>query len=230
MHRRQFLALGGAILALVLACTGVALAAGGTKVTVRVEGKTRTLLAPTVVTTHTGFITKGGAPSGACARTSAAGALDAATGGNWTGKFYASFSDYLISSILGETESGKKFFWGFYDNNKFASLGLCQTKVHPGDQLLLAAVPASGNEYPIAINAPASAKVGHQFNVTVVWFNAKGKPKPLKGATLSAGAKSGKTDSHGIVPLTPTHAGTFLLQATHTGYIRAAAVRLRVTG
>jgi hypothetical protein len=227
MHRRPVLALAGAIIALVLVPCAAALA---TTVTVRVEGKTRTLLAPTTVTTHAGFITKGGAPSGVCPKTSAAGALNAATHGNWTGKFYSSFSDYLISSILGDTESGKKYFWGFYVNNRFASLGVCQTTLHQGDQLLLAVVPVSGTEYPIAIKAPSSAKVGRKFNVTVVWFTAKGKSKQLRGATVSVGGRSGKTNSHGIVPLTPSHAGTFVLRATHAGYIRSAPVRLRVTG
>jgi hypothetical protein len=227
MHRRPILALGGAIIALALSTSGAALAAGGPTVTVRVEGKTRTLLAPTTVTTHAGFITKGG---GVCSKTSAAGALNAATHGNWTGKFYSSFKDYLINSILGETQSGKKYFWGFYKNNRFASLGVCQTTLHQGDQLLLAVVPVSGTEYPIAIKAPSSAKVGRKVKATVVWFNAKGKSNPLAGATLSVAGRTGKTNSHGIVWLTPSHAGTFLLRAAHTGYIRAAPVRLRVSG
>jgi hypothetical protein len=63
-----------------------------------------------------------------------------------------------------------------------------------------------------------------------VWFNAQGKSEPLAGATLSVGGRSGKTNTHGIVRLGASHAGAFLLRAEHTGYIRAAPVRLRVSG
>ncbi len=230
LHCRQILARCGATLALVLVPSAAALAAAGPKVTVRVEGKTRTLLAPTTVKTHTGFITKGGAPSGACQATSAAGALDTATHHHWGGAFDSTFNDYIINTILGDFEGGTKYFWSIFIDNRSATTLACGIKLHKGDQLLFAVLPFSGpTEYPIAIQAPSSAKVGQPFNVKVVSFNAKGKPKPLAGATLSVGGRSGSTDSHGVVPLTPSHAGTFLLRAEHAGYIRAAPVRLRVT-
>ena len=62
MHKKTILALGGATLALAIA-SPVALGAG-TAVTVRVEGKTRTLLATKSIHTHGGFITRNGAPVG----------------------------------------------------------------------------------------------------------------------------------------------------------------------
>lgn len=71
MQHRIQRALLGATLALVLT---PAAAAAATTVTVRVEGASRTLLAPTKVSVpSSGSITKGGAPAGSCPAHSAAG-------------------------------------------------------------------------------------------------------------------------------------------------------------
>jgi hypothetical protein len=230
MNAKNVLALCGVTAATVGLLTGVAFAASGPAVTVRVEGLKKTLLAPTVVHVHSGSITKGGAPSGACPAKSAAGALDAATRHKWGGTWSTSFSDYEITSILGESHAfTSKYYWEIVVNNVSASAGACALKLHTGEQLMFAAVPDTGTEFPIAIEAPSSATVGHQFDATVVWFNAKGKSKPLAGATVSIAGHVFKTDSHGIVPLTPDNAGTFTLNATDTGYIRAAPVMVHVS-
>ena len=227
MNRNKFLALGGALAAVAALPVGQAIAAGGTKVTVRVEGKTKTLLAQKQVQTHSGWITKGGVPAGQCSAASGQGALDVATHHSWNGTFSTSLGSYFIKTILGETDNGPKIYWSIFVNNASASTGACGIKLHAGDQLLFAATKYP--EYPIAIKSPATAKVGQQFNVTVVAYNAGGKSKPLAGATVSVNGHSGKTDSHGIVPLTPSHSGTYTLQAEKAGYIRAASVRLTVS-
>jgi hypothetical protein len=89
MKFKQVLALSGAAVLLVAAPVTSASGAG-TRVSVRVEGKNRTLLADKVVQTRSGSITKGGAPSGACLASSGQGALDVATHGRWSGKFSTS--------------------------------------------------------------------------------------------------------------------------------------------
>jgi hypothetical protein len=225
MNRRNILALAGAITALALAPAAAAQAA---KVTVRVEGKTKTLLAPTVVQIKSGSITKFGAPSGACPAASAQGALDAATRHNWIGTWSTKYGpEYFITGIFGESyATSKTYFWEIFVNNKPASTGGCEIKLHPGAKLLFAA--DTGSQYPIAVIAPAHSSVGHQFIVKVLGYNAKGKSKPLAGATVSVNGHSGKTDKNGTVPLTPSHAGTFTILVTHDGYIRAAPVTVRV--
>jgi hypothetical protein len=223
MNRKQILALAGAAVAFAAAPA----AAGATKVSVRVEGKTRTLLPPTAVQTHAGWITSAGAPRGSCSAQSGQGALDVATRHRWAGPFTASLGSYFIKKILGETENGPSIYWSIFVNNRSASTGACGIKLHRGDQLLFAA--AKYPEYPIAIKAPSTTRVGHTVRITVVWFNAGGKAKPLPGATLSVAGGSGKTNGQGIVEITPTFDGTFTLSATHAGYIRAAPVSLRVT-
>jgi hypothetical protein len=221
MHRRIVLAV-----AIAVAVPGVALAAP--KVTVRVEGKSRTLLPTTAVQTHTGSITKGGAPKGTCSAASGAGALDVATHHRWSGSWDTMFGDYFVKTILGDTEGGTKSFWEIFVNNVAASSGMCGIRLRSGDKLLFAAVPASGTEYPLGLIAPSTAAVGHTFTVKVVYHNAKGTPKPLAGATVSVNGHSGNTGSGGTVTLTPSHAGTFTISATKTGYIRAASVTLTV--
>ena len=228
MHKKTILALGGAALALALA-PGVALGAG-TQVTVRVEGKKKTLLHSDTVRTHGGFLTRNGAPSGSCSASSAAGALDVATKHRWGGTWSTSFNDFLIKTILGDTESTSKFYWGIWVNNRYATSGACGLRLHGGDQLLFAVDSVAHREHPLAIKGPSHATVGKPFDLKVVWYSDNGKSKPLAGARVSVGGKSGKTNSRGIVPLTPSHTGTFTINASHTGYIRAEAVRLRVTG
>ena len=215
MHYKNVLALGGALV--VLAATASTAVAAST-VTVRIEGKNKTLLAATPVTARTGAVKIGGH---SCPAASGAGAVSRAVHGAWSGKWY-SFG-FEAFKILGETDnfSTTHSYWELFVDNVASQSGICDVKLHRGEQILFAAVPATGTEYPLGIKAPGTAKVGHTFNVTVVAYDAKGTAKPLAGATVSVAGHSGNTNSHGTVPLTPSHAGTFTLTATSKGYIRA---------
>ena len=82
-----------------------------------------------------GWITKGKTPRGKCPGASAAGALDAATHGRWTGKYFASVHAIFITSILGVKPKSPDF-WGVYVNGKASSVGACAVKLHPGEKLL----------------------------------------------------------------------------------------------
>ncbi|MGH2886376.1 MAG: hypothetical protein ACRDPA_27375, partial [Solirubrobacteraceae bacterium] len=89
MHRKTLIALLGAIV-MAVAASGVAFAAGsGPSVSVTIKTATKTLR-QTTVHGEKGWITKGGTPKGKCSGNSAAGALDAATHGKWTGKYFSS--------------------------------------------------------------------------------------------------------------------------------------------
>jgi len=226
MHRRSIIALGGTLAALVLASsTAGAASPGGTTVTVRVEGKSKTLLAPTVIHTHTGWITRYGAPKGKCKATSAAGALDVATRHKWTGTWESSFGDYEITAILGEKHPfSSHSYWELFVDNASSNFGACGTKLHHGATVLFAAVPDSG-EFPLALSAPKSARVGHSITIKVDYYNAKGTATPLAGAKVDG--KS--TNSKGTVTITPARAGTLTLKATKAGYIRSAAVKVHVS-
>jgi hypothetical protein len=240
MQIRRIIALSGTTLALVLAplLSTTALAAA-TKVTVRVEGKARTLLSSTIVNTPTGSgsFTIDHTPAGACPKSSAAGALDAATHHRWGGVYSSSFDELELTTILGEQWTfSSPNYWSIWVNDRFATAGLCDLKLHTGDQLLLAAVPDKGSEYPLAIEAPSQATAGRPFKVKVVgYFAVVGHPnnvvvKPVPDAQLTIAGHHTVTNGKGFLSVTDLHAGTILLNADHKGDIRAATVRVRVSG
>ena len=124
-----------------VAGSGVALAAStGPSVTVQVKSLTKTLVKPTAEHGENGWITKGGTPKGKCPGNSAAGALDAATHGKWTGKYFSSVGSIFVTSILGVKPPSTKYFWGVYVNGKASSVGACSIKLHSGEKLLFKVV------------------------------------------------------------------------------------------
>lgn len=227
MHFSRTYALWGtlAVLAAAIWLPASAVAAG-TSVSVRVEGVKRTLVSSKTVRTHGGSITKDGAAPGTCPSTSAAGALDVATKGNWGGVFSSSLNELELTSIKGEAWpfTQVKYYWAIWVNNRFAEVGMCQIKLRRGDRVLFAADSEKHAEHPLGLSAPAKAKVGKSFKVKVVWYSDSGKAKALKGVRI-AGAT---TDSGGVARITPTKAGKLHLKAGSKGYIRSAAVTVKV--
>jgi hypothetical protein len=229
MYVKKLIAVCAAVAAGALLAATLAFAAGGSKVTVRIEGAKRTLLAPHQVQTHGGWITKAGTPRGACPATSGTGALDVATHHRWGGTYDKSIG-LEITSILGERHTfSSRYFWEIFIDNRAASVGACGLKLHSGDQLLFAAVPIKGSvEHPIAIKAPKTATAGHAFTVKVVWLNGK-HTRALADATLHLGKQSAKTNAHGLAQVTSQTPGTVVLRATHKGYVRSLPVQVRVS-
>ncbi|MGH2876044.1 MAG: hypothetical protein ACRDNJ_00285 [Solirubrobacteraceae bacterium] len=222
MKSSSVLAAGVAGAALLLLSPAASLAASPTTVSVRVEGLNNTLLPATRVRTQRGSITKGGAPRGACPATNAAGALDAATHDDWTGS-YDSFGLSVVS-ILGESHPfSSSDYWSVFVNGHFASAGICDLRLARGEQLLFAAVPQRGTEYPLAISAPRHA--GHRFTVTVTAYRARGAARPIAGASVTDG---GVTNRHGRTTVRVPRSGRVTLTASRRGHIRAeTTVRVR---
>jgi hypothetical protein len=228
MTGKRVLAAGAALAALALWPASAAFAGGSAPVTVRVEGLNRTLLKPTDAMTHAGSLTLFGAPSGKCSDASAAGALDAATHHRWTGTWETSFNDYEVTSILGEAHTfSSKDFWEIFVNNVAAQTGACEIKLTPGEQLLFAAVPDKGVEYPILLDAPRNARVGIPFAVRVLARTAAGL-KDLAGAHVTGGGVDVRTGERGLARITPRSAGVLVLRATHPDYIRSSTFPVRV--
>ncbi len=228
LNRRISIALLGVLAGVV--AVPAASAGNRSQVTVRVEGLSRTLLAPTKTAGAKGWVTKGGAPRGKCSGSSAAGALDAATHHRWTGKWYASVPGIFITSILGEKASGNDY-WTVFVNNRSASAGVCDMKLHAGEQLLFAVT--NGKQFPLVLSAPSAATAGKPFQVKVAAYSAAGKAKPVSGATVYANVAGGTQGSHtngkGVATFTAGHQGSLILHARANGYIRAATVRVRVS-
>jgi hypothetical protein len=134
MNRNSVIALVGAVV-LGVAVTGSALAASaGPAVKVQVKTMTKTLKTADVHGT-TGWIRKDGAPKGTCSGASGAGALNAATHGKWAGKYYSSFKDYLVTSILGVKPKGSDF-WDLIVNGKASKVGICHVKLRAHETIL----------------------------------------------------------------------------------------------
>ena len=220
MKISRFTALGGVAAIVALALSAPALGAKPS-VTVRVEGIKRTLLPATVAHAEPGSVTKGGTPAGTCPGSSGAGYFDSATHHRWSGS-YSSGLGIEVINVLGETHKfTSPAYWSVWVNNRFATTGLCDLKLKPGDQLLLAPAPVKGSTYPIILTAPAHAKAGTPFTVKASYFTSKGASKPL--AHVKVTGVGAVTDEHGATTVTATRAGRLTLVATLKGYIRAEA-------
>jgi hypothetical protein len=196
-------------------------AAAAAGVTVRVEGKSRTLLAQTAPLTG---LTKVMRDGHLCSATTGAAALQRATRGNWSGSWSSSLSDFEVLKIKGETDSYSttKSYWEVFVNDTPASTGICGMKLKGSENILFAAV---GNTEkpgdPIGIVSAMPASGGTPGSVKVVAYSAKGKAAPLAGATVTVNGKSaGTTNAQGVASIPSTATGKLDVVVSKTGYIR----------
>jgi hypothetical protein len=215
----------------------LALASGAwaKSVSVRVEGSTHTLVKRSLVTLGTGSFDKDGNSAHQCSATSAAGALEEATNGSWTGTWSDGLG-YFVSNIRGERHSGSPDFFSFWINDKLATSGICQTQLRQGDEILFfvdscvfdAASGACSNDPVLPLELRLA---GHQSKdgstlVTVVAYTATGKTKIVsKASVLRDGIWLGKTDSHGHLRINLRRKRTVSLTAIKRGYARSDVVR-----
>jgi hypothetical protein len=204
-----------------LAFASAAIAASPATVTVRVEGLSETKLPPTQVTTSTAPVVKDGNPEHACSGTTAAGALELGTAGNWSGPWNASFKQYEIYSIEGETHlfepaASANYFWSLWIDEKEAEVGACEAELQAGDRVLFfpscfgsACPPPS---LPLVIEAPASANVGELVPVSVKRYTSGGQGSEAAGATVTGGATAVTTDASGHATLSFPHSGEVTVQ------------------
>jgi hypothetical protein len=237
MHRPRLVRTLAALptaLALLLS-PSVAQAAAPATVTVRVEGFARALLPLTQVTTTTNMVNKDGQAGHSCTGTSALGALNDATQGNWLGQWDNGLG-YEVDGVEGENfpafnpANPPDAFWYEWVNNAPGN-GACADELNIHDQVLFfAQCTASGPDCPngatspdpLSIAAPATAQSGTPVTVTATRYdNGTGQPSPANGATVSAGAVSATTDAHGMATLTFPSAGTFTVQAAGPNYVRS---------
>jgi len=211
-----------------LSLAASAVAAGPATVTVRVEGPTQTLVAPTQVTTTTASVVKDGNPAHSCTGTSAAGALQLATGGNWSGEWFSGLG-YSVETVEGQSfPFTQPYYWSFWLDSKSATTGICEAELNAGDSILFfpecfsetsGVCPPAPN--PLGIQAPAVAEVGSPVTVTVTSYaNATGAPSPAVGVAVAGGGVNATTNSSGHATVIFSGPGTFTLQASATGSVR----------
>src|ERR1700730_2904188 len=210
------LLLGGALAA--EQASASAASSPSSAVTVRIEGPKRTLVAATSVVLSSGTIVKDGIAADSCSGLSAAGALELAARGDWSGTWSASFSAYFLTTINGLAfPSTGAEYWAFWVNDAPASQGICGYDPKPGDSLLFFP-DCFGKSCPknagvLGAKAAAVAVVGRPLAVTVTAYDdAKGTPSKAGGATVSGGGAKAKTAGNGVAKLLFTHPGRFTLK------------------
>lgn len=227
LHRRLT---GLLAVLLALGCAPAALAAGPANVTVRVEGDSATLVPRTALTTST----TPSYPDGThpCSGTSAGGALNDATNGNWLAHWDSSFGEYVVDGIMGETHTfGSGEYWAVYLDDVPAADGACNVELQPGDSVLYAAASESGaTPAPLELSVPASAQKGQAFTVTATEvvttydsnFNPTTTRQPAAGASISGGDAAVTTGADGTATVTVGHTGLAGLRAAKSGDVRSA--------
>jgi hypothetical protein len=222
-------------LALLVAAPGSAFAAG---VAVRIEGAGDTLVPRTAVTTAPGTFTKDGNAAHACSGTSAGGALEQATAGDWSGR-WASFGDYEVQTIKGERHASNAgdtggTYWSFWLNYRYSSTGACSTPLQEGDDLLF--FPGcfgdgcAKDPSPLRIRSiPQSSQPGQPFDVRVTQydvtfdsnFNATTTESPAAGATVSANGREFTAGADGVARVTVDSRSLAAVRASKAGYVRS---------
>ncbi|MBI5103895.1 MAG: hypothetical protein HZB46_02695 [Solirubrobacterales bacterium] len=224
-HQMTGLLVGGLLLAL-------APAAPAATVTVRAEGGAGPLLAATPVATPAGSVAKDGNAAHACAANSVVGALEAATAGDWAaGPWSDSYSDTTVERIKGESYpfSQDQYYWEFVRNDETTSTGVCQTKLADGDEVLFIkrcymATSGCWTGKVLATKAPATARPGEAFPVSVQEVGTSYGPAPdyaptttrtaSGGAAISGGGASATTGADGGATVTLADRGPQTLRVT----------------
>jgi hypothetical protein len=222
----------GCLLSLVFA--SLVQAAVPATVAVRIEGSNQTLLPTTNVTTNGAVVEKDGNPEHTCSGASAAGALEQATSGRWSGEWFKGIG-YSVETLLGETHAFEpgapaNFFWTYWLDGKPSSVGICEGELSSGESILffpecfseVGACPAPPN--PLGISVPPVAEQGAPVGVSVTSYaNASGAPAPAAGVTVSGGGAAATTDASGHATLSLSQTGNVVLQASAPGSVRDEA-------
>ncbi|HMJ01521.1 MAG TPA: hypothetical protein VK506_01195 [Conexibacter sp.] len=224
MPRRTIGVVVGVLAATCLAAP-LAQAARPAKVTVRVESLTRTLVSRTVTTTRRAVVKDG---RNGCSGTSAAGALELASGGRWTGSWFDGLG-YALDSVDGVRPAGFDY-WTLWINGRASMTGLCDTELQRGDEVLEfichdAQPPtyACANR-PLALIAPRGRfQAGTPVAIRVVELNDDGSTVPALGATVTGGTRVARANARGrAMVLLP--AGQSTLRATRAGDVPSAGL------
>ncbi len=219
---------------LLLLCLPALAAAAPADVTVRVEGTAATLVPRTQVRTDTRTINKDGQPDHTCTGTSAAGALEQATGGDWDGSFFSGLG-YTVERIRSEAHVfPEPDFFSLWVNNRGSSIGICQTELQQGDEVLFFVARCEVGPpptfpclnppvLPLGLSAPRTVSPGTPFRVRVVEYAEDGTPSPAVGAAVAGGDAVATTDAGGNATIVIGAGGERTLRATKANRARSAS-------
>ncbi|MGI8730093.1 MAG: hypothetical protein ACR2LK_08920 [Solirubrobacteraceae bacterium] len=203
-------------------------------ISVRIEGSSATLVPRTALRTTTAPVNKDGQPGHQCSGTSAAGALELATGGDWGGSWFDAFG-YSVERIRGESHVfPSPDYYGIWINNRAAAEGVCgaTSELQQGDELLIfvdrcefdpvTSACSNAPVVPLGLTVPRLVRPGVPFTVSVVEYAADGTSTPAAGATVGGGAAAATTNAAGAAVVTIARPGPAILRATKPGRARSA--------
>jgi hypothetical protein len=226
MPRRRIATLAATSVLALLTASTPAIAGTPATVSVRVEGATSTLLPLTTVTTNTTPTP----PPGNCPGTTAAGALQLATEGNWDHQEY-------IQTILGETHEwtmADPRYWALWINDKYSEEGACTLQMHEGDRLLFLVDHVLAPEYtptvfPLELSgAPTEITQGESATVTVNKYSTAGVAGAANGVSVKGGEAAVTTNASGQATVKFNTLGTAHLRGTKSGFAPTASVAVCV--
>ena len=201
----------------------------GAVVSVRAESGSPNALLSSIVTPTSGQVSGDGGVFSCDGAGRAAGALNAATSGNWGGEeFFGDIQVGRITSVDFTTESTADYYWSFNVNEEPASAGICASSVSDGDRILfykacnLAATGCYAGAI-LRVTGPASASPGTPatFTVEQVTTAFGGAPDytptttrvPADGASLQVGGSTVVTGADGKATVA-LPAGAYVARAT----------------
>jgi len=195
---------------------------------IRVEGAHKTLIPSKTVTLAAAPIVKDGDPSHSCPGTSALGALQAGSGGDWDGKWSDGLG-YFISAIRGEHPAGSDYF-ALWIDHKESQVGICSAKVRRGDDVLLFEQHSTHPLAPLGIRVPVTARRGRLLTLTVVRYTPTGLVFPENGATVYANGRRlrSQTNRKGHLRLRATKVGKVVFFARRAGAVKSEPETTRI--
>ena len=212
-------------------CVAPAFAAPVT-VNLRVEGSAKTLFEGQV-TTDAKTLTKDASGAHPCDGTNGGknpspgptmtGAMDdgSLTGAySWDGTWDNGFQDFFINSIGSDVNQSSPPYtsWGYFLNGVATQVGGCQQEVNAGDDVLFA-YSNYGDPLLSLSGAPAKARTGQSFQVTVQQDDGNGKFTPAAGASVAGQT----TDAAGHATVSFSDSGNHTFKATRSGTVRSNA-------
>ena len=171
-------------------------------------------------------VNKDGNPAHTCSGTGAAGALEKATGGDWSGPWFDGLG-YSVQTIKGEAHifPAPEYF-ALWINHRATSEGICgtTTELQQGDDVLffvdrcvsdpVTFLCTNAPVLPLGLTSPRTVAPGMPFRVSVVEYAPDGTPTPVGGATVTGGDAPVTTDAAGNTNVTVSAGGSFSLRAT----------------
>lgn len=200
--------------------------------TVRVEGTTQTLIAPTQVDVPESgsrtVVDDLDADSIAVPERSATAQLDRAADDAGVPISFDLFdfgsgpSSFITGIGADRAPADFSSFWRLKVNHVSSAVGADEVELASGDEVLWSLGTFSDPELDVAVPSdPVSA--GASFTVTVVQYDNDGGATPAAAATVTYGSASATTDASGSASLVGTGEGTQQVQATLAGAVRDAA-------